>query len=153
MTNGNAQQAPTTDDEPTRLMILPLPGLGGVVTRETALIWLRDDFPHFHTVSCNVGAEGADRDTRNAAMFLSLDLAMAHEACIRAIETGTPQSFERDDDPRERDVRTQYLARICGARHVMNHSTGPFEGAFDELAEELARRLEGRRCDEVVVHA
>jgi hypothetical protein len=61
--------------------------------------------------------------------------------------------FERDDDQAEWDSHTLHLARICGARYVMNHSTGPFEGAFDELAEELARRLENRCGREETAHA
>ena len=144
MSEHNAN-SPMSDEpsEPTELAILPLP-VGGTVTPRTALAWLRDDFQRFHTVAWNVGAEGSTQDIRTAACFLSLDLGMAHKACIRAIETETPQAFQRDDDPKEWDIRTLYLARLCAARHVMLHSTGPFEWAFDELAEELVRRLEGR---------
>jgi hypothetical protein len=86
-------------------------------------------------------------------MFLSIDLSSAHDACIWAIETGAPQTFERDDDPAEWDFRTMYLAQVCAARPTMNHSTGPFEEAFDELAEVLARRVVGRCGCEGAAHA
>ena len=143
LTTTNEEIMRDEPSEPTELAILPLP-VGGTVTPRTALAWLRDDFQHFHTVAWNVGAEGPTQDIRNAAALLSLDLGMAHKACIRVIETEMPQAFERDDDPKEWDIRTLYLARVCAARHVMSHSTGPFEWAFNELAEELVRRLESR---------
>ena len=146
-TNCKAKQP----SEPTKLMMLPLPK-GGTVTPKTALAWLRWEFDPFLTVVFNIASEGANPEIRDSAHMLGLDLKQAHKACIRAIETGASQGFERDDDPSEWPDRSRHLALVCASRHVMNHSTGTFEWAFDELAEELARRL-GGNVDEATAHA
>ena len=125
---------------PTQLMILPLP-CGGTVTPKTALAWLRDEFPHFHTAMYNVAALGPTQDIRDAANFLGIDLATAHEACVRAITTRTSQSFEQDQSLGDWDYYILSLAKMGAGRQVMNGSEGGFEWAFDELAEELVRRL------------
>lgn len=130
-----------------RLEILPLPE-GGALTPETAREWLAELAPEWLTVLTHGPAEIEDRRTRDAYATLGGDLRTMLEAAVHAMTTGRPVALERDDFAGRAEAALPALARLVASKDVaFRESVGPFEECFQQLAEELARRL-GERFDD-----
>jgi hypothetical protein len=106
--------------------------------------WLNDDAGDYARV-ISFGLECHDEADRDAYGMLAADLASMLEACSYVVAKGQPVRVEyRDlDDPRERAVLAGYLARICATRP--DHSTGPFEAVYDDLARQIVKLLDEPR--------
>jgi len=129
----------STEDEIRRIRheldVMPLPA-GGQIDPEEALRWLQEDFGPYMTIVTLAPTGTEDKAKRDALSFLAADVRTMVEVSTRAIATQEPQPLYQRDDAET----TCFLARVVTTRESMDHSTGPFEWAYDQLADELARR-------------
>lgn len=134
---------PASDATATLIGMIPLAlGRGDTVSVPLAKRWLRESAADYATLLV-YGLECEDPADRNAYGMLAMDLRYTLAACSEAIATGRPVRvrYENLDDPRERAALCNYLARICATRP--EHSTGPFEATYDELAHRIVALLTG----------
>ncbi len=123
------------------LTIMPTPEDFSITAKE-ALRWLHEDLPLYQAAIFNY-IQYASPAQLNGLTFLSMDLRTMTEACTGALTTRTTQRVVEAHEVTDSDydAHVGYLAEAVSARGCQDATVGPFELAYDVLAEELCRRV------------
>jgi len=133
------------DPHERRSQTLVIPPPAEEITPEVAQGWLRERLGAYMEIAA-AGALADDLDTREALLFLVLDVRAIADACVIATVTGQTVRLvltAREDDPHNFDDETAILRTVVAARELVRCKwcdSEAIDAVFQELAQALAKR-------------